>query len=100
VFCHGDNLDGKGKYRDYVNIKSDAGKVINKGAYPANLLSDKTAKSTDGEIYAFISKGSRTGLAQYSNNLSISSGMLAYDSILTEQERWALVSYIRRIQGK
>ena len=100
VYCHGDNLDGKGKYREYVNIKTDDGKVINKGAYPANLLSDKTDKSTDGELYAFISKGSRTGLAQYSNDLPISSGMLAYDSILTEQERWALVSYIRKIQGK
>ena len=100
VFCHGDNLDGKGKYREYVNIKTDDGKVINKGAYPANLLSDKTDKSTDGELYAFISKGSRTGLAQYSNDLPISSGMLAYESILTEQERWALVSYIRKIQGK
>ena len=100
VYCHGDNLDGKGKYRDYVNKKSDDGKVINKGAYPANLLSDKTAQSTDGEIFAFISKGSRTGLAQYSNDLPITSGMLAYDSILTEQERWALVSYIRKIQGR
>ena len=100
VYCHGNNLDGKGKYRDYVNIKSDDGKVINKGAYPANLLSDKTAQSTDGELFAFISKGSRTGLAQYSNDLPIASGMLAYDAILTEQERWALVSYIRKIQRK
>ena len=100
VYCHGNNLDGEGKYRDYVNIKSDDGKVINKGAYPANLLSDKTAQSTDGELFAFISKGSRTGLAQYSNDLPIASGMLAYDSILTEQERWALVLYIRKIQGE
>ena len=100
VYCHGNNLDGEGKYRDYVNIKSDDGKVINKGAYPANLLSDKTAQSTDGELFAFISKGSRTGLAQYSNDLPIASGMLAYDAILTEQERWALVSYIRKIQRK
>ena len=43
------------------NIKNADGKVINKGANPANLLSDKTKNSTDGEIYAFISKGSRTG---------------------------------------
>ena len=100
VYCHGNNLDGEGKYRDYVNIKSDDGKVINKGAYPANLLSDKTAQSTDGELFAFISKGSRTGLAQYSNDLPIASGMLAYDSILTEEERWSLVSYIRKIQGR
>ena len=100
VYCHGNNLDGEGKYRDYVNIKSDDGKVINKGAYPANLLSDRTAQSTDGELFAFISKGSRTGLAQYSNDLPIASGMLAYDSILTEEERWSLVSYIRKIQGR
>ena len=100
VYCHGEQLDGNGKYRSYVNKKLDDGKVINKGAYPANLLSDKTKQSTNGEIFAFISKGSRTGLAQYSNDLPITSGMLSYDSILTEEERWALVTYIRRIQGR
>ena len=100
MYCHGEQLDGNGKYRSYVNKKSDDGKVINKGAYPANLLSAKTKQSTNGEIFAFISKGSRTGLAQYSNDLPIASGMLSYDSILTEEERWALVSYIRRIQRR
>ena len=100
VFCHGTNLDGNGPYRDYVNIKTVEGKVINKGAYPANLLSEKTSNSADGELFAFISKGSRTGLAQYEQGLEIKSGMLPYDSILTEQERWALVSYIRSIQNE
>jgi len=100
VYCHGENLDGNGKYRNYVNKKLADGKVINKGAYPANLLSDKTLQSTNGEIFAFISKGARTGLAQYSNDLPITSGMLPYDSILTEEERWSLVLYIRRIQGR
>jgi mono/diheme cytochrome c family protein len=98
IFCHGSNLDGNGAYRDYVNIKTVEGKVINKGAYPANLLSEKTSNSSDGELFAFISKGSRTGLAQYEQGLEIKSGMLPYDSILTEQERWALVSYLRSVQ--
>ena len=100
VFCHGSKLDGNGPYRDYLNIKNSEGKVINKGANPANPLSDKTKNSTDGELYAFISKGSRTGLAQYEQGLDIKSGMLPYDSILSEQERWALVSYLRSIQGE
>ena len=100
VFCHGSNLDGNGPYKQYLNIKNTDGKVINKGANPANLLSDKTKNSTDGEIYAFISKGSRTGLAQYEQGLDIKSGMLPYDSILSEQERWALVSYLRSIHGE
>jgi len=73
--CHGKLGDGKGK-------------LFTSGWYsypPASLLSEKMTTVPDGEIYHVITVG---------YNL-----MGAHGALLTPQERWNVVSYLRKLQG-
>ena len=83
--CHGQNLDGKGPIVPYMT----------RGALPANLHDPVTKNSTDGELYGFISCGGRQGCALLLAGRESQSPMPEFRRLLSEEERWALVAYLR-----
>lgn len=85
--CHGEQGDGKGPVTQNVP-NTDPAKAIRRFGMPAPLLSGAgavTPSRTDGYIYLTIRNG---GVVMPSHGLS-----------LTDQERWAIVSYIRTLEG-
>ena len=85
MVCHGCGLRGEGLIVSFMT----------KGPFPADLLNEITVKSTDGELFSFISAGGRQGLAATSRGLESSSPMPEFRLLLTEDERWMLVQYLR-----
>lgn len=85
--CHG--LEGKGHGPvTYNKPDPDPKKAVRRFQMPAPLLSGEGAVSanrTDGWIYLTIRNGG--------------AGMPSYGLALTDQERWAIVSYIRTLDG-
>ncbi|TAL56857.1 MAG: cytochrome c [Bacteroidetes bacterium] len=71
VPCHGDK--GKGDGIASIGLKTK----------PGNLISAKVQSQTDGAIFWKITKGKAP--------------MPNYDCILTEEQRWQLVNYIRKL---
>ncbi len=83
--CHGASLAGDGLVVPYMTS----------GVLPANLNSDATQNSTDGEIFAFIGEGGRQGYALIEAGQPSNSPMPAFKYLLSEEDRWALVKYLR-----
>lgn len=72
VLCHG--IKGKGN--------GEAGLTLDKK--PANFLAFKFKKESDGVIFWKITNGKAP--------------MAAYEELLTEDQRWQLVNYIRELE--
>jgi mono/diheme cytochrome c family protein len=72
--CHGTKGKGDGM----------AGMSLN--PHPANLTSEKVQQQTDGEIFWKISTGRNS--------------MPSYKNILSEEQRWQVVNYIRTLKTK
>ena len=83
--CHGVGLAGDGLVVPYMT----------RGVVPANLNSDATQNSTDGELFAFIGEGGRQGYALIEAGQPSNSPMPAFKYLLSEEDRWALVKYLR-----
>jgi len=88
--CHGESLQGDGEVSKYLT----------RGASPANLIEGSAADATEGEIFAWISYGSRTGFALEMAGQSNPTVMPTFNKLLTEEERWHLVKYIMRKQNR
>lgn len=71
VICHGKK--GKG----------DGAAGVNLNPRPTNLITSKVQEQTDGAIYWKITEGRAP--------------MASYKSILTEEQRWQLVNYMRKL---
>lgn len=74
VLCHG--IQGKGN--------GEAGLTLEHK--PANFLSLNVMNETDGEIFWKITTGKQP--------------MASYEGLLTEEQRWKLVNYIRILEKK
>lgn len=77
--CHG--LSGYGD--GIVGVRADR---LQEGTWvpPANLHDDQVRQRADGHIFNTITNGIRT--------------MSAYGPIIPEQDRWAIVAYVRALQ--
>jgi hypothetical protein len=103
--CHGPTLRGQEEEDESARAailrlwprNPETGSLV--GPAPENLLGDKTKEATDGELFAFISKGGRQGFALTERGLESRSPMPEFVWLLTEEERWALVMYLRSQQG-
>jgi len=101
LVCHGPSLKGIDETKIELKSKilslndSENNPLYNRGPYPANLLSEVTANSTDSEIFAFISWGGRQGFAAREKDKASNSPMPKFYYLLTETERWELVNYIK-----
>lgn len=90
VACHGPQGDGKGPLSVYWGLVQGA-------VPPANLKDPAVVSRTDGELYWILTNGytSPQNQVQYPHNLT---NMPAFGKLLTPEQRWALVSYIRQLQ--
>ena len=83
--CHGPNLRGDGKITTF-NYN---------GPLPADLTSAATRSASDGELFGFITGGGRQGLASRLRGSPSASPMPEFRLLLTEDERWSLVRFLR-----
>ncbi len=83
--CHGAKLDGNGAIVEFMD----------RGPMPVDLKSDSARQASDGELFGFISGGGRQGLSALLRNKPSTSPMPRFGSLLSEQERWWLVQYVR-----
>ena len=90
VVCHGANLQGDGPIRSFMK----------RGPFPADLTVDATRNSEDGDLFGFISGGGRQGLALTLRGRESVSPMPEFRLLLSEEERWALVQYLRSRIGE
>ena len=88
--CHGPGLKGDGPILPFID----------KGPEPADLTADLTRTSTDGELFGFISGGGRQGLAARLRDRESASPMPEFRLLLTEDERWMLVQFLRSQIGR
>lgn len=93
LVCHGALLDGKGPMTTLVGADGDL--AYDKGPFPADLRADLTRSSTDGELFGYISGGGRQGLAVRLRGRDSTSPMPEFSKLLTEEDRWALVQFLR-----
>jgi hypothetical protein len=97
--CHGESLQGDGRITQMT--RADGTLVMNRGPFPANLMLDATKASSDGDLYAFISQGGREGLVTRLRGRASGSSMPEFRLLLTEEDRWTLVQFLRlRIGGQ
>ena len=101
IVCHGTELDGQGPVM-----------VTGPSMVPANLRGEVTMERTDGELYGLISYGGNTGFTTRVPALTdptvdgercVGQGscpMPEFRKLLTESERWDLVTYLRGMQGR
>ena len=88
--CHGENLQGVGPIRPFMT----------RGPFPADLTADLTRDVTDGELFGFISGGGNQGLAARLRGRRSASPMPEFRLLLTEDERWVLVQFLRQKQAE
>ena len=90
--CHGPTLGGDGVIMTLWPKTEDGGL---KGPIPADLTADITKSSTDGDLFAFITLGGRQGAAARIRDRRSTSPMPQFGLLLTENERWTLVQFLR-----
>ena len=93
LVCHGSTLRG-----DEEEDEAARAKILRfmvRGPFPADLTSPLTQGSTDGELFAFVSNGGRQGLVAVERGRKSASPMPEFRLLLTEDERWSLVVYLR-----
>ncbi len=96
--CHGIKLDGAGPITTLLSARND-GSLAYDGAEPVNLNSDRVRELSDGEIFGYITWGGRPGLAAAAREKSSSAIMPQFGKMLTEEDRWHLVQYLRQRIG-
>lgn len=97
MVCHGPTLKGANE-----PDKAKKAKILpfmTRAPLPEDLTSKIAKNSTDGELFAFISNGGRQGYALRERGKESTSPMPEFRFLLTENERWALVTYLRSVQG-
>ena len=98
LVCHGEGLDGKGPITTLIG--ADDSLAYDRGPFPADLRAGPTRSSTNGELFGFISGGGRQGLAVRLRGRDSTSPMPEFGKMLSEEERWALVQFLRSRIGQ
>ena len=86
--CHGSAMRGDGPITARMKEKG-------LGPLPADLTSPSTQNATEGEVFAFITMGGRQGMALLQIGRESRSPMPPFQWLLSEDDRWALVQYLR-----
>ncbi len=89
--CHGESGFGDGPMRDFL--------VKYGSLAPADVTADLTKGASDEDLFNFVSGGGRTGFALSQAGGDSPSTMPTFSKLMTPQDRWALVHYVRRLQG-
>ena len=90
-FCHGMTGKGDGAAKDYL--------IKHGGLPPADITGPATAMASDKELKAFIGLGGRIAYYSGGNKYESPSAMPMFDKLLTDEEQWQLVHYLRSLQN-
>ena len=96
--CHGPTLRGSAEENE--SAKAKILEFMENGPFPADLTSDLAASTSDGELFGFLTGGGRQGLAASLRGIQSASPMPEYKFLLTEEDRWALVQFLRAQIGR
>lgn len=77
--CHGETGKGNGQASVALDPR------------PANFLAPEKKKESDGALYWKMTEGRPP---------DVNSPMASYKTLLTEKQRWQIVTYIRKLQSK
>ncbi|MDP6453113.1 MAG: cytochrome c [SAR202 cluster bacterium] len=88
--CHGQTLDGNGPATSFL---------ASGGPVPADLTGPLTTGATDGELFGLVSCGGRFFCDSVLQGGETQSPMPEFRRLLSEEERWALVAYMRGLIG-
>ena len=99
LVCHGSNLRGENGNAPILGYLDES------DLRPRDLVEGdadtlNATNATDGEIYAWITYGGQAGFALALRDRPTSSWMPPFGRLLTEQERWELVKFIKAEQGR
>ena len=97
VVCHGQTLRGFEEQQE--SAKATFLKFNPRPPLPANLIGAATKGATDGELFGFISGGGRQGLSAILRGRDSASPMPEFGRLLTVEERWTLVQFLRSQMG-
>ncbi|MCH2507581.1 MAG: cytochrome c [Dehalococcoidia bacterium] len=90
-FCHGMTGKGDGAAKDYL--------IKHGGLPPADITGPATAMASDKELKGFIGLGGRIAYYSGGNKYESPSAMPMFDKLLTDEEQWQLVHYLRSLQN-
>ena len=93
VVCHGATL--KGSEEQQESEKATFLKFNPRPPLPANLKGAATKSASNGELFGFISGGGRQGLSAVLRGRESASPMPEFGRLLTVEERWTLVQFLR-----
>ena len=88
--CHGTGMRGDGPLKA----------KLTSGAPPPDLIDGAAGTGTEGEVFAWITYGSRTGFTLAMIDQPNPTVMPVFRSLMTEEDRWHLVQYILGEQGR
>ena len=96
--CHGPTL--RGSEEPDASARAPILDFMKRGPLPADLTVDITKSSTDGDLFGFITLGGRQGAAARIRDRRSTSPMPEFGLLLTEDERWMLVQFLRDRIGR
>ena len=96
VVCHGQAGTGDGPLRGHLERIAGAQALV-----PADLTGAGTVAATDADLVTFIGGGGRIGNAlRQAGQVANAPTMPVFNKLLTEEELWSLVRYLRELQGQ
>ncbi len=96
VACHGMTGKGDGPMAGHLERSESQPAAL----APVDLTSEATANSTDDQLFLFIGGGGRIGYAFRLAGQPSGSSMPEFDRLMTEEDRWSVVRYVRDLQGQ
>lgn len=84
--CHGESMTGDGPIVSYLKT----------GAKPPNLIDGAAKAASEGDVFGWVSFGGQAGFALAMAGRETSAIMPQFYQLLTEQERWHLVLYLKQ----
>ncbi len=96
VVCHGQAGTGDGPMRGHLERIAGAHALV-----PADVTGAGTVAATDADLVTFIGGGGRIGNAlRQAGQVANAPTMPVFNKLLTEEELWSLVRYLRELQGQ
>jgi mono/diheme cytochrome c family protein len=92
VVCHGALGKGDGPMKEFLLLWG--------GIPPADITGGTASGSSDDDIFSFVSEGGRIGALVASTGAASPSTMPIFRKLLNQQDLWALVHYVRALQGQ
>ena len=89
--CHGMTGKGDGAAKSYL--------ISHGGLPPADITGPATAMTSDMELKDFIGFGGRIAYYSGGNKYESPSAMPMFNKLLTDEEQWQLVHYVRSLQN-